>query len=234
MFSTTDTTITKDQEAGYGKTPQALSMQAQRENSRDVSDRFFMEQFVKKVCKKMINLTAKKQSSSVAIRMFKDEIEELAVDYPEIQEMYDEKSGKLSIDKGKVGSTIYDYEIVSGSSYAADKKAQQENLSAILQMYMKSQTPNGNTLVMDLQKDGYKLNFGELFKQVVSVSGIPEQSKILEEMKPEQVAEATLNQDAQKLQQAMEMMNGTQGLGGIPPQPQMQGQLPVQQGGQIG
>jgi hypothetical protein len=232
MFSTTDTAQTKDQEAGYGKTPQALSMQAQRENSRDISDRFFMEQFTKKVCKKMINLVAKKQSSSVAIRMFKDEIDELSADYPEVQEMYDEKSGKLSIDKGKVGSTIYDYEIVSGSSYAADKAKVSENIASLLTLYIKSQTPNGNTLTMELEKDGYKLHFGELFKQGVAEMGIKDQSKILEELKPEQVAENTLNQDAQKFQQAMQMMQGSQGTGGIPAQPQ---QLPQQNmGGQIG
>ena len=241
MFSTTDTAQTKDQEQSMGRTPQALAMQAQRENSRDVSDRFFMEQFTKKVIKKMVNLTAKKMTSAVSIRLFKAEIEELEADYPEVKEMYNEKSGKINIDKGKVASVTYDYEIVSGSSYAADKKSQTDNLTSLLDLYVKSQTPNGNTLAMDLERDGYKLHFGELFKQVVSMSGIQEQSKILEELKPEKVAEATLNQDAMKFQQMQQMMEGGGQTGGIPPTPQggppqgaPQQMPPVQQGGQSG
>ena len=231
MFSTTDTAVTKDQESGYGRTPQALSMQAQRENSRDVADRFFMEQFTKKVIKKMVNLTAKKMPSAISIRLFEGEIDELSADYPEVEELYDQKSGKLDINKNKVASVTYDYDIVSGSSYAADKKSQTENLTSLLTMYMQSQTPNGNTLVMDLAKDGYKLHFGELFKQLVSLAGIPEQAKLLEEMKPEEVATQTLDQDAQKLQQVMQMME--QGVGQIPPQPQEQPQQPPM-GGQLG
>ena len=232
MFSTTDTAQTKVQEQSMGKTPQALSMQAQRENSRDSSDRFFMEQFVKKVIKKMINLTAKKMPSSVSVRLFGDEIEELKADYPEIEEMYSEKTGSLNINKGKVASTTYDYDIISGSSYASDKETQTRNLTSLLDLYVNSQTPNGNTLSMDLEKDGYKLHFGELFKQVVANSGIQEQSKILEELKPEEVAEKVMAQDTQLFQQAM-MQQQSAGVGGIPAQPGMpesQG-LPSMQGG---
>lgn len=235
MFSTTDTAQTKDQEASMGRTPQALSMQAQRENSRDVADRFFMEQFTKKVIKKMVNLTAKKMPSTIAIRLFEGEIDELSNDYPEVKEMYDEKSGKLNVNKSKVASVTYDYDIVSGSSYAADKEALSKNISGLLTLYVNSQTPQGNTLVMDLEKDGYKLHFGELFKQSVAEMGIKDQSKILEELKPEQIAENVLRQDAGLFQQAMQQ--GTQGLGGIPPQPgqpQQPGQAPEQQQPQIG
>jgi hypothetical protein len=224
MFSTTDTTVTAKQEAGYGKTPQAIAMQQSRENSRDVSDRFFMEQFEKKVVRKMINLTSKMMPKSISIRLFEDEIEDLAKDYPEIEEMYNVKTGKLTVDKSKVSSVIYDYEIIPGSSFAVDKKAQSDNLTSMLDLYMKSQTPNGNTLVTDLEKDGYKLHFGELFKQVVNMSGIPEKDKILEEMRPEEVADKTLNEDSQLFQQAMQQMSGmgqipAQPTPGMPPQP---------------
>lgn len=230
MFSTTDTTVTAKQEAGYGKTPQAIAMQQARENSRDVSDRFFMEQFAKKVIKKMVNLISKKMPTSISIRLFEKEIDDLAMDYPEIEEMYSQ-NGKLTIDKKKVGSVMYDYDIVSGSTFAIDKKAQTDNLTSMLDLYIKSQTPNGNTLAMDLEKDGYKLHFGELFKQVVQQSGIQDQGKILEELRPEQVAENVMAQDTQLFQQAM-MQSESGGVGGIPAQPGMpesQG-LPSMQG----
>lgn len=220
MFSTTDTTVTSKQEAGYGKTPQALEMQQQRENSRDVADRFFMEQFYQKVVRKMVNLTAKKMSSAVSIRLFKPELDELAADYPEIAEMYNDKTGKLSIDKGKVASVTYDYNIISGSSYAADKKAQQENLTSLLTMYMKSQTPNGNQFAMDLEKEGFKFHFGEVVKQLVAMAGLPEHSKILEEMKPEDKANMIMQQHADQFEQALQAAQ-SQPVGGIPAQPGM-------------
>ena len=59
--------------------------------------------------------------------MFQPEIDELAIQYPEVNEMYNEKTGKLNINKSKVASQIYDYEIVSGSTFALDQKQQQES-----------------------------------------------------------------------------------------------------------
>jgi hypothetical protein len=126
MFGTTDTAVSKDTDQAFGKTPQALQMQAQRENSRDNVDRYYMEEFITKVFKKFVNLMSIKQTGSIAIRMFDEEIEEISKQYPEINEMYDGKSGKLNIKKSSTGSLVYDYEIVHGSTYALDQQAQQE------------------------------------------------------------------------------------------------------------
>lgn len=218
MFSTTDTAQTAKDEAGMGRTPQALQMQASRENSRDIADRFFMEQFTKKVCKKMVNLMSKKQNSSVAIRMLEPEVQQLVRDYPDMAEMYDQKKGTLNVDKKKTGSVLYDYEIVSGSSYASDKKAQQENLSMLITMYMKSQAPNGNVLVSDLAKDGYELHFGELFKKTIVESGIQDWDKILSEMKPEDTANANMQPMNDQFQQMVQAAQANQ-IGQIPAQP---------------
>jgi hypothetical protein len=225
MFSTSDTAQTNNQEASMGKTPQALQMQAQRENSRDVSDRFFMEQFTKQVCKKMVNLMSKKQNSSVTVRVLGPEIQQLVRDFPDVKDMYDEKKGTLSIDKKTTGSVLYDYEMVSGSSYAADQKLQQQNLSMLVDMYIKSQTPNGNTLEMDLQKDGYAIHFGELFKQTIVGAGIQDWEKILEEMKPADAATAQMQPQTQQFQQMLQAAQANQ-IGQIPPQPSVQGVPP--------
>lgn len=61
MFGTSDTTVSTETDVTQGKTPRALQMQAQRESTRDNADRFYMEQYLKKVMKKMVNLIGKRQ-----------------------------------------------------------------------------------------------------------------------------------------------------------------------------
>lgn len=225
LFGTSDTAVSSDIDSTMGKTPQALKMQAARENTRDVADRFYMERFINQVMRKMVNLLEKKQSSSLTVRMFQDEIDNIARSNPEIAENYDPESGKLTVNKGK-GSNLYDYEIVSGSTFAVDSKSQQDNLSSLVDLYLKSQTPNGNTLVADLEQQGYELRFGELFKRIVASSGIQDWDKILVEKTEEEKADATLNQDAQIFQNMLTQLG--QNVNGIPPQPDMQAQQGMQ------
>jgi hypothetical protein len=218
LFGTTDTTVTSEVESGFGKTPQALKMQGQRENTRDNADRFYMEQYLKKVYRKMVNLIAKKQTSTIAIRMFEEEIVDLARSYPDIKEMYDEKTGKLTIHKKNTGSILYDYEIVSGSTYALDQKAQLDAIQGYIGMYLQFQTPQGNLLKEALDQEGYEFKFGELYKQGMNKSGIQEWSKILIEKTPGENIEGVLGQQQQQFQQLMQQMS--QEMNQIPAQPQ--------------
>jgi hypothetical protein len=230
VFGTSDTTLSVNQDNSFGKTPQALKMQSQRESTRDNSDRYYMEQFVTDVMKKFVNLLGKKQSSNIELRMFPEEVEKIKREVSQIETMYNEKTGKLSIPKGKK-NVIYDYEFVSGSTFAQDKVAQQENLSQLMSLYQASQTPQGNTLVNDLDRSGYKFNFGELFKRFVVGSGIPEWDKILEEKTEEEIGEQTLNNDRGAFEQMVQQMQGGQPMPGVPTMPQQPQQPQVPQMG---
>ncbi len=221
MFGTTDTTTTQQTDAGFGKTPRALQMQQQRENARDNADRFYMEQFLVKVIKKMVNLQAKKQTSALTLRLFQGDVDQLAKDYPEIVDSYDQKKGTLTIDKKKTGSVLYDYEIVPGSTYAVDQQSQQQNLQGLLDLFMKAQTPQGNFIEARLAQEGYDLKFGEIFKRIISNSGIQDWDKIVVEKSQAEKTQATLDQHAQQFQQALQMMQGG-GLNQVPPQPGQQ------------
>ena len=132
-FGTTDTSVTKETDSTQGKTPQALKMQQAREAAGDAADRFHMEKLIESVMRKMCNLMAKKQPAQLSIRMFEEEIEEIKRSYPEVEEMYDAESGKLKVKKGSSGSQLYDYEVVSGSTFAIDQQSQQDNLSSLVQ-----------------------------------------------------------------------------------------------------
>lgn len=228
MFGTSDTAVTQQTDPGFGRTPQALEMQQNRENTRDNADRFYMEQYLKKIMKKMVNLISKRQSSAITIRLFDPEIQELKRSYPEIVNMYDEKTGKLTVKKSQTGSIVYDYEIVPGSTYLNDKKAQQQNLAMFVDMYMKSINPQtgANTFVEDLKKDGYNFHFGEAVKRIIAESGIQDWDKILEEMTDQEKTDLIVQTNNQQFQSALQQMQtGGQNMNQIPPQPnQPQGQ----------
>jgi len=220
MFGTTDTSVTQQTEAGFGKTPEALKMQASRENTRDNADRFYMEQFVKKMVNRMVNLMSKNNDSSVAVRMFQDEIEELVDEYPEMEEMYDEKTGKLNIESKSFGNSLYDYEIISGSMYLVAQEAQQKNINGLVGMIM------GNEfLLQQALQTGYvtigttKINLGELMKRSIVNSGIQDWSKIVEEEKPEETADRLIEDANQQFISAVEQMqNGGAQQPPMPPQ----------------
>lgn len=212
MFGTTETNITQQTDAGFGKTPQALKMQANRENSRDSADRFYMEMFLKDVMKKMVNLLSKKQSNAVTIRLFEDELAQLERSYPDVNEIYDEKTGKLTINKGKTGSILYDYELVSGSTYAIDQQTQQENLASLLQLLI-----SNPQLFQQLDMEGYNVKIGEIFTRIIANSGVQDWDKIIEEKTEEEKTESVLQNDANQFVQAVEQMQAG-AMNQVPPE----------------
>lgn len=224
MFGTTDTTTTEAQDPGFGKTPQALKMQASRENARDTVDRFYTEMFLTKVIKKFVNLMSKKSTGSVMVRMFEEEIEKLAQSDDSVKEMWDEKTGKLSIPKGKIGSTLYDYEIVSGSTFAADKEKQQEsliNMFGILSKDLQVDPATGSVtspLLLALKKENKEVMFGEMFTRIISNGGVQDWDKIIVDKADD--IEGKLQEDQIKLQQVIQKMTMGGLTGQVPAQPQ--------------
>lgn len=221
LFGTTDTNVTSETDPGFGKTPQALTAQQQRESTRDNADRYYMEMYLKQVMKKFCNLLGKKQPKAITLRLLKGEIETLAKSYPEINDSYNQDTGELTVEKGR-GSSLYDYEIVSGSTYAVDQKQAQANMASLLEMFQKAQTPQGNMLVQTLKEEGYNFKFGELFKRLVSNSGIQDWDKILEEMTEEEKADAVLQNTNNQFQQAIMQMQANVSQTPTPPDPMQQ------------
>jgi hypothetical protein len=225
MFGTTDTTTTQQIDPGMGKTPRALAMQQMRENARDSADRFYMEQFLVKVMNKMVNLMSKKQSSAISLRLFEGDIEEMAKQYPDIKDSYDQKKGILTIDKKKTGSILYDYEITPGSTYAVDQQQQQQNLSMMLDLVMKN--PG---IIQAMQQEGYEFKVGEAFKRIIANSGIQDWDKIVVELKPADNNAKVADTMMQQFKNALSQMTGG-GQNQVPPTPNQPGQ-PGQPSGQ--
>lgn len=224
QFGTTDTSVTKDTDVSFGKTPQALKQQAARENARDAWDKFYVDLYLTQVNKKFVNMMSKKQSSAVHIRMFEDEVAKLAAQYPDIAEMYDDKTGKLKIPKSKTGSVLYDYELVSGSSFATDQQKQMENLQSIFAWLSNPQV--GPYIEQRLQKEGTTLNMSKLLTGIVSKNlDNWDEIVVTQDTKSPgaQQDQEVLQQHQQELYQMMEQMQGggqaQPDISQIPPQP---------------
>lgn len=227
LFGTTDTSVTSATDPGFGRTPQALKYQAERENSKDSVDRFYMEQALTQIMRKVGNLWSKKQPSSITVRLFKPEIEALAAEYPEIKEHYNEKSGKLTINRKMTGSTLYDYDIVSGSTYAPDQKAQQEALNQLLALLTQNMQVGQDgkvtsPLIMKMQEEGREVNISEIISHIMADANIKDLGKIIidkrvvgTEVTPEEQAQLEADQ-----QEFIQMLQGMQGsVNEVPPQP---------------
>jgi len=236
LFGTTDTTVSESVDSNFGKTPEALKQQSARMNARDSWDKFYVDLYITQVNKKFVNMMSKKQSSEVEIRMFEPEIQKLANQYPDIAEMYDEKSGKLRIGKKKTGSVLYDYEFASGSSFATDQQKQLENLQATFAWLSNPQV--GPYVEQRLKQEGTTINFTKILTGIMSKN-----TENWDEMIVTQDTDSPGAQQDQQIldQHQQEFMNMVQGMGGaaqqtqpqpgmgqditqIPPQPQDMGQ----------
>lgn len=172
QFGTTDTTVSSNIDSTFGKTPQALKQQAARENSRDAWDKFYIEIAINQIMKKMVNLISQKQSSAISVRLFGEEIKTLFKKYPELQSQYDPKTGNLKINKSQTGSVLYDYEMVSGSSFAVDKQAQQENILALINLLLQNAQMGQQGITSPflelLKVEGTSIKFSKLLTSLVS------------------------------------------------------------------
>jgi len=228
LFGTTDTAVTAGTDPGFGKTPQALKLQSERENSKDSVDRFYMEQALSEIMRKMANLWSKKQPSSITVRLFKSEIEQLAAEDPEIKKAYHEKSGKFVINRKMTGSTLYDYEIVPGSTYAEDQGAQQQALKELLAILTQNMAPGPDgkvtsPILMKMKEEGTEVSISELVTHIISNANIKDIGKII--IDKNNVSNEITSEDQQAIQADQEAFlqmiqgGGQAGVNQVPPMP---------------
>lgn len=179
IFGTTDTSVTPQTDPGFGKTPQALQMTEKRQNARDTIDTHFMELFVNQVMARFANIIVKNQKAKLTIRMFGADIIKLSQQYPDISAMYDQKTGTLKLDSKSYNQSMYDYELISGSTYQIDKQATQKSLESLLTLY--TQSPQ---VVEQLRKEGKDFSIGNLMEMIMSNSGLPGWEKVITDFNP--------------------------------------------------
>jgi hypothetical protein len=175
-----------------------------------------MEKFIDQVMSRFANLIVKNQKSSTTIRMFRPEIESLAMQYPEIQEMYNPETNELKIDSKRYNQTLYDYETISGSTYMIDRETTQKSLESLLNMV--STQPQ---LIQALKDEGKEINLSELLTQIISNSGLQNWEKILTDYNPNanKNIDDVINRNSQEFANFLQQM-GVGNPNEVPPSPQ--------------
>ena len=174
---TTSTRESANTQSSLGKTPQAIKFIAEKEGARDEWDRVMLEQSITQVYERWVALTVSKMGKEVTLRLFKDEIEDIAATHPDVVELYDSGGrGEVKAKKKDINAT-YDFVLEAGSTVKPDLEAEQNNITSILKAVLE------NPPIMEaLQAEGKMINLGELFKRWIVSGGTKDYDKIIVEM----------------------------------------------------
>jgi hypothetical protein len=120
-------------------------------------------------------LIAKKQEKPIELGLFEGDINKIQEFYPDAVDLYGSRTyGKMTITPDMVNNTDYKFYIESGTSMLKDNALQNQNLSQILGLIMKSPQ-----IIQAMREKGKDIDMAELIKRWVSTSGIEDWEKII-------------------------------------------------------
>ena len=169
-----DPILSKGEDVGFGKTPQALKMQGEKQGARDVWDISMMEMFIERQYTIIADMLAKKGVSEYAFRLLGTSIEKIKEQYPseDFSGLLEREDGMIAINPEYIRGE-YRY-IVDPGSMQLKKDETGEKMMSLIELYGKYPE-----IRADLEANGEKVNFGEAFKRVVIDSGIQDWDKII-------------------------------------------------------
>lgn len=170
---TTSVRESTSSKSSLGKTPEAIRFISDKESARDEWDRVMMEQTITQIYDRWIPLSVNKLEKKVQMRLFKEEIEDIAKTYPDVVDMYKSGRGELSIAKKDINDT-YDFSLEVGSTIKVDIEEEQNNLTTVLKAVLENPP-----IIEALQAEGKTINLPELFKRWLIAGGTKEWDKII-------------------------------------------------------
>lgn len=227
LTNSTDTSISQDQDVGFGKTPQALKMQAAMEGAKTGFDRKMLEIATEQTFDKMVDLIAKRQEQPMKLYLEGEDLKKVAEVSPDVVEMFEEGDmGQVVIKPKDVANCEYRYEIDGGSTVKKDEMMENATITELIGLVTKipgamEQIAQGGIFRVGNQQ----IEFGEMIKRWIISSGITDWDKIVTEVKEPDMA----NFEDPALQQAFQGMNPGQPPQGMPPQGMPQGMPPIPQ-----
>lgn len=174
LGATTDTTVPKGVDPGFGKTPEALKMQGERQGARDAWDIFMMEMFIERVYTIIANMLAKKGVNEFAFRLLGNSMEKIKEQYPneDVSGLLKQgKDGRYGIAPQRIAGE-YRYIIDQGSTLKKDDTG--GKMLSLMKLY--NQYPE---IKEDFIASGQKFNFAAAFKRVAIDSGVQDWEKII-------------------------------------------------------
>jgi len=225
LTNTSDTGVSQATDPGFGKTPQALKMQAFTQGMQTQFDRRMLEIATEKIFDRMIDLLAKRQEKPMPLYLKGRDLERVAEVAPDVVEMFEVGNmGKVVIKPQQISNCDYRYEIDQGSTVKKDDVMENEALKEVTGFILKT-IPNA---VSALSGDGLvpigskKFDLGEAIKRITISSGVTDWDKIVVENEQNETEENALNtEDPKTMESFSQAFNPQQ-----QPQPQP-GQTPV-------
>lgn len=241
QFGTTDTTVPNRVAANpaFGKTPQAIEAQQDKETASDNWDRFQLEKTIEDLLEGMINLLSENQEKPINFHIFDADVEQIQQQFSDGDGDSDDidfmkvmgKSAKMTVPKSLIKGN-YKFIVDASSTMREDEDAQAETADTMIALYLQ----NPQAIDQLLQQDGYKFHFGQLLKSRVYNSGIQDPDAIISkiggqgqdgqpmQMQPPQIDPQQLQQfqDPQIQQLAQQMFGQAQQGQNAQAQPPMQ------------
>lgn len=250
MFGTSTTEISENEGGpAMGKTPQALKMQASRENARDTWDRFMGEKATEELLEGLINLLTVKMEKPINFAVFEEDMQALGYSPPKtelksadgqvleagreeqpvqgLEAFEGGKAGKMTLNKKDLASDKgFSYLIDANSSMKQDDEEQFAALMATWELMH-----SDPELEMRLASRGGEYDELDHIKKIFIAAGITDWEKVLKEISPEKLAQIKAAQAAQAAAAQPAMPPGPPQMpdaGGLPPQMPMDGGMPPQ------
>ncbi len=179
LGATTDTSVPKSVDPGFGKTPEALKQQANREGARDNWDRYMQERFHERLADKMMAMVVKRGGvGGASIRNISDAIRRIGINF-EDKDIAIFANGK--VDDNLLKDRTFRYTVDEGSSGKLPGGA--EDLLGILKLIEES--PD---MKESLRNSGKQVDYGEVVKRIAIDKKIPDWDKIvIDSVNPESV-----------------------------------------------
>lgn len=182
VTGTSDTTISATTDPAFGRTPQALKMQAFTQGMQAQFGRRMLEISVEKIMNQMIDLTARNQEAPMKLYLKSADLKQVADAFPDATEMFEVGDmGTLEIKPQDIKDVEYRYEIDQGSTLKTDQAQENKSLTEILGFIGK--LPGA---FESLAQDGMinignnkQLDLGELIKRWIITTGITDGNKII-------------------------------------------------------
>jgi len=181
VTNSTDTSVNQSTDPGFGKTPQALKMQAFSQGMQTQFDRRMLEIATEKIFDRMIDLVAKKQEKPMKLYLQEADLKAVEEVAPDVVEMFEVgKLGMVTLKPTHINNCDYRYEIDQGSTVKKDEILENQTLTEILEQVMKIPGAMESLMQGGMVPLGDKqLNVGELVKRWIISSGVTDWDKII-------------------------------------------------------
>jgi hypothetical protein len=182
----------------FGKTPQAIAAQGQRQNARDSLSLRMFDDFYGQLATGLLDVKLNCATKPVQLNLDKDTIAKLQSD-EETAALIEVKGSMVQVNLGKLKSGSYKYEVDPGTSVEADDATEHQRLTEIINGF-NSAAP----LIQMAAAQGWEFNAGTLLKNWIASSGTKDQEEIIRKKTDEEIQQDQMQQQQMMQQQAMQ------------------------------